>query len=102
MDREELAARIFAVSCYKGGQPCSDSFAQADKFLAYAARQRKAKGVESTTGKPDERVAREFILAVGDNGEIRCMNSKYLVATEGKAQKWEYITVKEILPGDEQ
>lgn len=46
MNREELAAQIFAVSCYKGGQPCADSFAQADKFLDYAAKQRKPKACE--------------------------------------------------------
>lgn len=41
IDRTELAARIFAVSCYKGGYPCANSFAQADKFLAYAAKERE-------------------------------------------------------------
>jgi len=46
VNREELAAQIFAVSCYKGGQPCADSFAQADKFLDYAAKQRKPKACE--------------------------------------------------------
>jgi len=43
MTREELAAQIFAFTCFQGGSPCRDAFEQADKFLAYAAAQRTAK-----------------------------------------------------------
>ena len=87
MNREELAAQIFAVSCYKGGQPCADSFAQADKFLDYAAKQRKPKacdhpaytydsGVCVACGTPllkpeppkPERVAREVWVCFNSDG----------------------------------
>lgn len=146
MNREDLAAHIYAINCFHGGLVCVESFQKADAFLAYAAQERErqmhrepkaqdcehvwcqspneycikcgAPKVKPEPPKPcpnegkrlcshrpedheppkPERKAREFTLAIGDNGQIICVQSSYLIVTKDKPRSIEYIMVREVLP----